>query len=81
MKLLPILCAAFFGLAGAAHAQTVPAGAGTLPFKERLRTPCGSIASEGTLVLALIDNATWTVDSPAGVFSGTLTPRDPRGRS
>jgi hypothetical protein len=81
MKALPIVLAALFAFASAAHAQSVPAGSGTLPFKEKLKTPCGGFADAGTLVLVLNANETWSAEAPAGNFAGTMTPLDARGRS
>jgi hypothetical protein len=78
MKLLLILLIA---CAGAAHAQTVPAGSGTLPFKAKLATSCGGFTDTGTLTVALFANETWSADTPAGDFSGPLTPLDTKGRS
>lgn len=80
MKVLPLLLSAFL-FASTAFAQTVPAGSATLPFKEKLKTPCGGFADAGTLVLVLNGNATWSAETPAGVFSGTMTALDERGRS
>jgi hypothetical protein len=81
MRLLAVLLTAWFGLASAAHAQTVPAGSGTLGFKEKLATSCGSFADVGTMDVVLFANETWTADTPAGDFGGTLTPLDTKGRS
>jgi hypothetical protein len=73
----------FLLLAAAAGAQTSPLGSGLLTIKESLKVGggCGSFRGEGVIAVSLLPNGAWTVQAPAGDFSGTLSPADPKGRS
>ena len=61
-------------LAGAASAQTAPAGNGTLAGGERIRVKgCGREAGPVTLGVTLAANGNWTITEGSNTYTGTST--------
>jgi hypothetical protein len=73
----------FLSLAGAAEEQSFPVGVGVIATKEKLKVGggCNSSNIEGSIWFATYANGTWAADTDSGLYTGSLSPADSKGRS
>jgi len=79
---LSIIALATCVFAGSAHAQTVPAGSGTLGGNETFKAGpgCGKETDLLNATLSLAANGAWSAHTLDADYSGTATPADSKGR-